>query len=114
MCGILYSVLIYDLHEVNNVNVTLSLFCLLYSPNLIRMCHLSVWAGFPERTRDGNKFTVAEKPLKQVKRNFCSETAESISEERRNRREKASHDIFDGQVTTDDSQSNLLDVLFSA
>ncbi|RWR76621.1 putative TrmH family tRNA/rRNA methyltransferase [Cinnamomum micranthum f. kanehirae] len=74
--------------------------------------HFGVWAGFPERIRDGNKFTVAEKPMKQTRRNYCSETAESVIEERKCRRENACHDLFD-QSRTGDSQSNLLDVLFS-
>lgn len=74
--------------------------------------HFGVWAGFPERIRDGNKFTVAQKPMKQTRRNYCSETAESVIEERKCRRENACHDLFD-QSRTGDSQSNLLDVLFS-
>ncbi|XXG54361.1 hypothetical protein AAC387_Pa03g2265 [Persea americana] len=74
--------------------------------------HFGVWAGFPERIRDGNKFTIAEKPKKQTRRNYCSEAAESVIEERKCRRENACHDLFD-QSRTGDSQSNLLDVLFS-
>lgn len=73
--------------------------------------YLSVWAGFAERCRDGNKFIVAERPVKQVKRNFCSETEESIIEERKFRRENASKCFFD-EGMIDDSTSNLLDTLF--
>ncbi|KAF8401597.1 hypothetical protein HHK36_012542 [Tetracentron sinense] len=70
-----------------------------------------VWAGFPERTRDGNKFVVAERPVKQVRRNYCTETAESVAEERKIRKENASHGFFD-ESGTSDSPSNLLDTLY--
>lgn len=71
--------------------------------------HFGVWAGFPERTRDGNKFVVAEKPEKQAKRNYCMETADAIVEERRLRRE--SNGFFD-ESDNGNSSSNLLDTLF--
>ncbi|KAJ8636556.1 hypothetical protein MRB53_010823 [Persea americana] len=61
--------------------------------------HFGVWAGFPERIRDGNKFTIAEKPMKQTRRNYCSEAAESVIEERKCRRENACHDLFDQSRT---------------
>ncbi|KAH7522430.1 hypothetical protein FEM48_Zijuj07G0137600 [Ziziphus jujuba var. spinosa] len=70
-----------------------------------------VWAGFPERSRDGNKFVVAEKPVKQARRNFCSENADSIIEERKSRRESASNGFFD-ENGNENSSSNLLDALF--
>ncbi|KAL0548311.1 hypothetical protein IC582_012759 [Cucumis melo] len=73
--------------------------------------HFGVWAGFPERCRDGNKFIVAERPVRQVKRNYCAETEESIIEERKSRRENASKGFFD-EGMIDDSTSNLLDTLF--
>ncbi|KAK9084052.1 hypothetical protein Scep_030523 [Stephania cephalantha] len=73
--------------------------------------HFGVWAGFPERIRDGNKFIVAEKPLKQARRNYCVENAESIIEERKIRREINSHDFLD-ENGTDDSPSNGFDGLF--
>ncbi|KAL6960210.1 hypothetical protein U1Q18_045766 [Sarracenia purpurea var. burkii] len=69
------------------------------------------WAGFSERTRDGNKFIVAERPANQVRRNYCAETAESITEERRLKRETAFDGFFD-ESGKGDSPSNLLDVLF--
>lgn len=71
--------------------------------------HFGVWAGFLERTRDGNKFVVAEKPEKQAKRNYCMETADAIVEERRLRRE--SNGFFD-ESENGNSSSNLLDTLF--
>ncbi|EXC05713.1 tRNA (guanosine(18)-2'-O)-methyltransferase [Morus notabilis] len=67
------------------------------------------FGGFPERTRDGNKFVVAEKPEKQAKRNYCMETADAIIEERRLRRE--SNGFFD-ESENGNSSSNLLDTLF--
>ncbi|XAR54608.1 tRNA (guanosine(18)-2'-O)-methyltransferase [Bertholletia excelsa] len=73
--------------------------------------HFGVWAGFSERTRDGNKFVVAERPLKQAGRNFCTETVDSIAEERKLRRENAANGFFD-EDGKDDSPSNLLDALF--
>lgn len=73
--------------------------------------YFSVWAGFPERCRDGNKFIVAERPVKQAKRNYCPKTEESIIEERKSRRENASKGFFD-EGMIDDSTSNLLDTLF--
>lgn len=72
-----------------------------------------VWAGFPERNRDGNKFLVAEKPVKQVRRNYCTETTESLIEERKARRENAFHGFFD-ESGKESSPSNLLDALFGS
>ncbi|XLU98601.1 hypothetical protein S245_012941, partial [Arachis hypogaea] len=43
--------------------------------------HFGVWAGFGERSRDGNKFVVAKRLVKQVRRNFCTETEDDIVEE---------------------------------
>ncbi|KAI3898303.1 hypothetical protein MKX03_036011 [Papaver bracteatum] len=60
--------------------------------------HFGVWAGFSERTRDGNKFVVAERPAKQGK-------------ERRIKKENASHDFLDENGTSD-SPSNMMDILF--
>ncbi|XP_077218593.1 tRNA/rRNA methyltransferase (SpoU) family protein isoform X2 [Tasmannia lanceolata] len=69
------------------------------------------FGGFPERTRDGNKFSVAEKTMKQARRNYCTESSESVSEERKSKRENAC-DFFD-ECRTDDSTSTPLDVLFN-
>ncbi|GLT42042.1 hypothetical protein SLA2020_160640 [Shorea laevis] len=75
--------------------------------------HFGVWAGFSERVRDGNKFVVAERPTKQVRRNYCMETAESIIEERKSRRENASNGFFDeSQSQNGVSSSNLLASLY--
>lgn len=71
----------------------------------------SVWAGFPERTREGSKFVVAERPVKQVSRNYCAETADAVIEERKARRENASNGFFD-ESGHSNSASNLLDALF--
>ncbi|MED6119755.1 hypothetical protein PIB30_014617 [Stylosanthes scabra] len=73
--------------------------------------HFAVWAGFGERCRDGNKFVVAERPVKQVRRNFCTETEDAIVEERKSRRENAVNGFFD-ENENNNSSSNLLDALF--
>lgn len=74
--------------------------------------HFGVWAGFAERTREGNKFVVAERPVKQMGRNFCTDTEESITEERKVKREIALNGFFDASIQTE-SQTNLLDTLFA-
>ncbi|GMI70361.1 hypothetical protein like AT4G15520 [Hibiscus trionum] len=74
--------------------------------------HFGVWAGFSERIRDGNKFVVAERPLKQASRKYCSETDDQIIEERKLRKESASNGFFENGKN-DVSSSNLLDSLFS-
>ena len=73
----------------------------------------AVWAGFSERIRDGNKFVVAERPLKQVSRKYCMETDDCIIEERKSRRESASNGFFD-DGKNGVSSANLLDSLFPA
>ncbi|KAJ9700165.1 hypothetical protein PVL29_005812 [Vitis rotundifolia] len=73
--------------------------------------HFGVWAGFSERIRDGNKFVVAERPAQQMRRNYCTETADSIIEERKIRRQNASNGFFD-ESGSGESPSNLLDALF--
>lgn len=73
------------------------------------MC--SVWAGFSETTREGNKFVVAERPVKQVKRNYCAEIKESVIEERKIRKENAINGFFD-ENGSGDAPSNMLDTLF--
>ena len=55
---------------------------------------------------------MAERPVKQVRRNFCAETADTIIEERKSRRENASNGFFD-ESGVNNSASNLLDALFS-
>ncbi|KAF6145191.1 hypothetical protein GIB67_041386 [Kingdonia uniflora] len=73
----------------------------------MNICEVNnVWAGFPERSRDGNKFIVAEKPVKQARRNYCAESAETITEDRKIRKEIASHGFFD-ERGSDDSPSTL-------
>ncbi|CAL9158534.1 unnamed protein product [Musa hybrid cultivar] len=74
--------------------------------------HFGVWAGFPERSREGNKFTVAEKPVKQIRRNYCASSVESIVEERKSRQQSASIDIFEENGTNDSKLTNLLEALF--
>lgn len=82
-----------------------------FDPILFFFFFRSVWAGFAERSRDGNKFVVAERPVKQVRRNYCTEAKDSIIEERKARRENAANGFFD-ETECGHSSSNLLDALF--
>lgn len=72
--------------------------------------HFGVWAGFSERSRDGHKFIVAERPVKQGK--YCTETEESVIQERKSRRENASNGFFD-ETRNAESTSSPLDTLFT-
>ncbi|KAI3825436.1 hypothetical protein L1987_06923 [Smallanthus sonchifolius] len=74
--------------------------------------HFAVWAGFPERTRDGNKFVVAERPVHKVGRNFCTESAESVTEERKLKRENDAKNGFFEEMDGSDSSNNLLNAVF--
>ncbi|KAL8226690.1 hypothetical protein R6Q57_016522 [Mikania cordata] len=74
--------------------------------------HFAVWAGFPERTRDGHKFVVAERPVHKGGRNFCTETAESVTKERKLRRENDNKNGFFEEMEGSDSSNNLLDAVF--
>ncbi|VFQ85278.1 unnamed protein product [Cuscuta campestris] len=74
--------------------------------------HFGAWAKFPERSREGNKYVVAERPAKQGRRNLCIESVESLSEERKLKRENASNGFFD-EIGREESPSNLLDTLFA-
>ncbi|XP_010551038.1 PREDICTED: uncharacterized protein LOC104821758 [Tarenaya hassleriana] len=74
--------------------------------------HFGVWAGFSERVRDGSKFVVADKPVRQGRRNFCAETEESIIEERKSRKESALIGFFDDNGNEHSSSSDLLNGLF--
>ncbi|KAH6768561.1 tRNA/rRNA methyltransferase family protein [Perilla frutescens var. frutescens] len=75
--------------------------------------HFAVWAGFSERTREGNKFLVAEKSANQTGRRFCAETAESIAEERKLKKENAANGFF-SENGNNENPSNLLDSLFDS
>ncbi|KAI5057630.1 hypothetical protein GOP47_0027645 [Adiantum capillus-veneris] len=55
--------------------------------------HFAVWAGFPERSRDGHKFNVADRPSRQQQRVICMETPEMVAEMRR-LKQRASEDWF--------------------
>ncbi|KAI0504335.1 hypothetical protein KFK09_015287 [Dendrobium nobile] len=76
--------------------------------------HFGAWAGFAERSRNGNKFSVAERPVKQSRRNFCSESVESIIEERKNRREFGLQDMFHERKADHSLETNLLGELFDS
>ncbi|KAG0475792.1 hypothetical protein HPP92_015478 [Vanilla planifolia] len=76
--------------------------------------HFGAWAGFVERSREGNKFLVAERSINQVKRNICSEPIESVIEERRTRREFGLSDVFKENGIDQSLEVNLLGVLFDS
>ncbi|XP_072997081.1 uncharacterized protein [Typha latifolia] len=75
--------------------------------------HFGTWAGFPERSREGNKFILADKPIKQARRNYCAESIESVIEERKCRRENACADIFEDTATNGSEARNLLEAMFA-
>ncbi|XP_010434472.1 PREDICTED: uncharacterized protein LOC104718416 [Camelina sativa] len=75
--------------------------------------HFGVWAGFSERVRDGSKFIVADRPVRQGKRNICGGTEESIIEERKLKKESLENGFFDDNGNGNgSSSSDLLDGLF--
>ncbi|KAJ8420336.1 hypothetical protein Cgig2_012620 [Carnegiea gigantea] len=74
-------------------------------------CRFPVWSGFPERTREGNKFLVAERPARQTRRSFCAESEDAVIEERRIRRENAANEFF-SENADDAAPANLLNTLF--
>lgn len=55
---------------------------------------------------------MAERPVNQARRNYRAESADSIIEERKLKRENAANGFFDASGKDDSSPSNLLDVLF--
>lgn len=73
----------------------------------------SVWAGFSERSREGNKFLVTEKSANQMRRKYCTETAESIAEERKLKKESEANGFF-SENRKEEAPSNLLDSLFDS
>lgn len=73
--------------------------------------HFAVWAGFSERMRDGQKFIVAEKPARQIRRNFCAEPIEVLVKERKNKQAVGSYDwLDDGAAGTTDEVKEKTDV----
>lgn len=51
--------------------------------------------------------------MKQVKRNYCAESVESVIEERKNKRESADNDVLEELRAPDGSQAaNFLGALF--
>lgn len=69
------------------------------------------WAGFSERSRDGNKFVVAERPTRQSRRSMCTESDDAVVEERRLRKENAAHSFLD-ETGDGDAGTNFMDTLF--
>ncbi|GJN36098.1 hypothetical protein PR202_gb24934 [Eleusine coracana subsp. coracana] len=73
--------------------------------------HFGVWAGFPERIREGNKFIVAEKPQGHSRGLYSADSIEAVIEERKMRKENA-RDILEGNGSSH-QESNGLDLMFT-
>lgn len=52
----------------------------------------AVWADFPERERDGQKFVVAERPVRRAPRNMCPDDPVEVAERRRIKTESTTED----------------------
>lgn len=51
-----------------------------------------MWAEFPERERDGQKFVVADRPVRRGPRNMCPDDPAEVSERRRLKSESVAED----------------------
>ncbi|WVZ96207.1 hypothetical protein U9M48_041874 [Paspalum notatum var. saurae] len=74
--------------------------------------HFGVWAGFPERGREGNKFVVAERPQGRSRGLYCTDSIEAVIEERKMRKENAC-DILEDNGSSHPQESNGLDLMFT-
>ncbi|XP_066379595.1 uncharacterized protein [Miscanthus floridulus] len=75
--------------------------------------HFGVWAGFPERGREGNKFIVADRPQQGHSRGlYCTDSIEAVIEERKMRKENAC-DILEENGGNHPQESNGLDLMFT-
>ncbi|TVU17901.1 hypothetical protein EJB05_33962, partial [Eragrostis curvula] len=74
--------------------------------------HFGVWAGFPERSREGNKFIVAEKPQGHSRGLYSGDSIEAVIEERKMRKENAC-DILEENGSSHLQESNGLDLMFT-
>ncbi|OEL28966.1 hypothetical protein BAE44_0010017, partial [Dichanthelium oligosanthes] len=89
------------------------IFCTLWSIHLISFAWLSaVWAGFPERGRESNKFIVADKPQGHSRGLYCTESIEAVIEERKMRKENAC-DILEENGSSHPQESNGLELMFT-
>lgn len=66
--------------------------------------HFAVWAGLPERPREGHKFVVAEPPPRQMHRVVYTETPEMVAEMRRSRKGSFGDWLRDVEQDGDTSQ----------
>jgi len=74
--------------------------------------HFAVWAGFPERGREGNKFIVADRPQGHSRGLYCTDSIEAVIEERKMRKENAC-DILEENGSSHPQESNGLDLMFT-
>ncbi|CAI5486908.1 unnamed protein product [Closterium sp. Naga37s-1] len=56
--------------------------------------HFAVWAQYPEREREGAKFSVAARPLRRGPRNRCPEDPAELTARRQGRQEAADSDTW--------------------
>ena len=85
----------------------------LHLSHLICFAWLSaVWAGFPERGREGNKFIVADRPQGHSRGLYCTDSIEAVIEERKMRKENAC-DILEENGGSNPQESNGLDLMFT-
>ena len=73
---------------------------------------MAVWAGFPERGREGNKFIVADRPQGHSRGLYCTDSIEAVIEERKMRKENAC-DILEENGSSHPQESNGLDLMFT-
>lgn len=66
----------------------------------------AVWAGMSERGREGQKFVVAERPVRQTTRRVCQDSPEDVAAARKERQAASLQDHNDdlglGSIEIDD------------
>ncbi|KAG6547662.1 hypothetical protein Mapa_011111 [Marchantia paleacea] len=70
--------------------------------------HFSVWAGFAEREREGNKFVVAERPVRRTPRNVVGDDPDAVKERRRQKADDGPDDwqLCDAVEENEDSDAH--------
>ncbi|KAH8934138.1 hypothetical protein BDL97_18G067500 [Sphagnum fallax] len=68
--------------------------------------HFAVWAGFPEQQREGQKYVVAERPVRRGPRNICADTPAEVANQRRQNVEFAREDWLLSEAIDDTGKDN--------
>ncbi len=76
------------------------------SPQLISKFCFTVWAGFPEQQREGQKYVVAERPVRRGPRNICADTPAEVANQRRQNVEFAREDWLLSEAIDDTGKDN--------